>query len=410
MFLIKIGYTNKMRLKEFLEKNNLLIPNYSNFDKKQITIVDLMKLIYSYCGGDMKLTKGSYELKKYVKNKKHIILILSDGTGSNLIDSLSDTSILKENKIKNLITVFPSTTACVLNTIATAEYPDVHGIIGWYSYLREKKINYCPLTFKNRITDFNLKEEGVFSKDVFRIDSVMNKLKRKTVAFFPIKNVNSEFSKYMLKINRIPYENLEDAFEKLATYIINNEEEKTFSYLYLPYIDSLEHAYGVFSKEVRDMVLKIEYEIKKILNKKIDDTEIIFTADHGQIDIFEKGVLMDFKKYDKYFYALPAIDYGTSTFYVKEDKQKEFEKEFKKDFKEKMYLFKTEEFLKNYFFGEHRENFKYLNENLGEYISLCANNTFFINTTWNQFKYLGKIKGNHSGLSKDEMEIPLIIL
>ena len=48
-------------------------------------------------------------------------------------------------------------------------------------------------------------------------------------------------------------------------------------------------------------------------------------------------------------------------------------------------------------------------DNLGEYISICRKGRYLINNP-NIEKYYGKIKGNHSGLSCDEMIIPLIII
>lgn len=84
-----------------------------------------------------------------------------------------------------------------------------------------------------------------------------------------------------------------------------------------------------------------------------------------------------------------------------------FLQEFNKDFKNRMYLFKVEEFIENKIFRPNDNN-SYLLDNLGEYISVCNYDLQFIN-----FKdieeYYKKTKGNHSGLTKDEMIIPLII-
>ena len=73
-----------------------------------------------------------------------------------------------------------------------------------------------------------------------------------------------------------------------------------------------------------------------------------------------------------------------------------------------MILFKTEELINNNFFGI--GNFKpSAKDNLGEYISICRKGRYLINNL-NVEKHCGKIKGNHSGLSYDEMTIPLIII
>ena len=83
-------------------------------------------------------------------------------------------------------------------------------------------------------------------------------------------------------------------------------------------------------------------------------------------------------------------------------------KEFTKDYKDKMYLFKTKEFIDNKIFGLSENNMNILN-NLGEYISLCNSDAQFINSPEIE-EYYGKTKGNHSGLTQDEMIIPLIVI
>ena len=118
---------------------------------------------------------------------------------------------------------------------------------------------------------------------------------------------------------------------------------------------------------------------------------------------------MDFNKYNNFFYALPGIDYGTATYYVKEEKRKEFLEEFKKDYKEKMFIFDTDEFIKNNIFGKDKIS-DYMKSNLGEYISFCKKGEYFINNTEDPNKYIGNIKGNHSGFSAEELYIPLIII
>ena len=97
-----------------------------------------------------------------------------------------------------------------------------------------------------------------------------------------------------------------------------------------------------------------------------------------------------------------------ATYYIKKGMEEEFVKEFTKDYKDKMYLFKTKEFIDNKIFGLSENNMNILN-NLGEYISLCNSDAQFINSPEIE-EYYGKTKGNHSGLTQDEMIIPLIVI
>ena len=51
-----------------------------------------------------------------------------------------------------------------------------------------------------------------------------------------------------------------------------------------------------------------------------------------------------------------------------------------------------------------------MKSNLGEYISFCKKGLYFVNTIVDAEKYIGKIKGSHSGFSKEELTIPLIVI
>ena len=173
----------------------------------------------------------------------------------------------------------------------------------------------------------------------------------------------------------------------------------------MPDIDSIEHDYGIDDEKVFRKLNEISALVEKL--SKIDDLTIIVTADHGQINIHE-DVIMDYNKYNKYFYSEPTIDFGTAFYYVKEEMRKDFVNEFNKDFKNKMYLFETSEFIKKNIFSLYKLD-NYSKEGLGEFISLCKPGFCFINSQ-NVKEYYRKTLGNHSGLTRDEMIIPLIII
>lgn len=387
-------------IKKVFKEENLILPDYN----KHLNIIDLMKTIFNRYGTEFKTNHNMNYLNSIIPQTKHTLLIIIDGMGSNLVDSLGEDSILKKSKKENLLTVSPSTTGCVLTSIATSTFPSEHGIIGWYSHHKKFDIDYYPILFIDRKNETPLFNYNINSEDIFKIKSKFNNLTINTYVLYPDYICNSVYSKFVANDEiRIGYKDYNDIKMKFNELISLNEE--TFTYLYLPEIDNLEHDNGVYSKIVKKQLLLIENMIKEILKNK--DLTIIITADHGQINI-KQDIIMDFEKYNNYFYGMPGIDFATATFYVKKGKEKKFEEEFYKDFKDKMFLFKTEEILKNNIFGVGTisENLK---ENLGEYIGICKNHYCFVNSE-DIDTYIGKTAGNHSGFSKEEMIIPLIIM
>ena len=379
-----------------LKKNKLLIPNYNKHN-----IIDLIRTIYNYCGTNFKNNKNMKDFKKYVKNNKNIIFILVDGFGYNLVNSLSNESVLKKNLKKKLNTVFPSATGCVLNSIITGRYPSETGLFGWYGYHRKSETEYYTLLLNDRKTNENLKLDD---KDIFKYDTVFNKFNRKVNILFPNFLLNSRFSKHVIGHNNAyGYNNYKEAFDIISENI--KEEHESFTYLYIPEIDTLEHRTGVYTEDVYSKINELENAISDFIEAN-DKFEIILTADHGQTNI-NNIVTMDFDKYNEYFYASPSIDLGTATFFVKEEYRDIFKREFQKGFNNSMILYTKEELLKNNFFGKNIT--KYAEDCLGEYISLCKKGYAFYNRE-NQYSEKDRIFGNHTGLTKDEMEIPLIII
>ena len=380
-------------LKIIFEQEKQLLPEYN-----RPTFVDLIRTIYSkYID-----VEANEEIKNLIPQKKHTVLILIDGMGSNLINILPSDSIFKKNKKKDLLTVSPSSTGCVITSLATAEYPATHGIIGWYNYNREKNLEYYPVLFSERYTNQNLKKLNIKETEIYQTPSKFKKLGKNTFMLYPNAIVDSDFSKFIAcDDQRIGYKNYDDAIKKINEII--NKNETSFTYMYISEIDDLEHEYGYDNEIVIDKVFKIEQEIKKLLLK---DTTVIITADHGQTNV-KYDVVMDFDKYKKFFYALPTIDFGTASYYVEKDKRKEFEKTFEEDYNKSMILINTDEFVKNHIFGPEKIS-EYMQNNLGEYISICKNGYQFINAL-DKEPYIGT-KGNHSGFTEDELIIPLIII
>ncbi len=379
---------------KIFNKESFVIPDYD-----KTNIVDLVRLIYNYSGMNFKETKSMQELKKYVLNKKHIVLILVDGMGSDLLDNMNNKGLFYNNKKMDIQTVFPTATGCVLTTVATSKYPSSTGIFGWFGYNRKLCLNYYTLLTKERQSKEDL---NIDLKKIFKRPSIFNELKRKTTVLQPNHLLDSKYTNYCAASNiRKGYSDYDEAMDIIKKE--TNSKEDTFTYLYIPYVDTLEHQNGPYSKLVYDEVEKIEKNIEKLFPLN-DDTEIIVIADHGQIPI-NNVVYMDLNKYHKYFYAYPSIDMGTSTFFVKKDMIKEFEKEFHKDFDNKLILFKKEEFIKRNMFG--KKMTKYANDSLGEYISLCKKGYAFYSDYKEDTSFP---KGNHTGLTKEELMIPLIVL
>lgn len=392
-------------LKENIEKLNKYL---SNKNYNDIDIVDLVKYLYNSFGANLKIDTNKFELlKKEIPLNKKVLFVIVDGLGYYKVKGLNEKSILKQNLKRGIQTVNPTSTACVLSSVASASYPSTHGILGWWQYLRNKDISYCPLLFVERKTGINLKEKCIDVNDVFNFDSVLNKLNTDINVSMAREIISSDFSKLFSgnKASTHGYYSIKEAFLNMSNKI--KQTGNSFNYLYIDGLDETSHIYGTKSKEVLDIIDEIEEGIKK-LKQENEDTTIILTADHGQVDMVSMMYLNQNNDYTKYFYALPSIDTRMVSFFVKEEMKEEFVDTFMNEFRNDVILLEKEEIDKYKLFGNESLSKNTL-DSLGEYIAIVVNNKFLICDKINMEDKLNT-KGNHSGLTKEETTIPLIVI
>ena len=304
-----------MNFIDTLKENDLYLTDFT-----KPTIVDAVRAVYNLCGKNFPESPATKEIKKILDVPKHILFILSDGMGSNLIDNLNDHSILKKNKIMDLQTVNPSTTGCAIPSIVTGEYPCTHGLIGWLSHNKKLKIDYLPVLFSERLTGKSLKEFNISEDEIYQSKSVLNSLSRKSYALFPDYIVDSTFSSFILESNnRIPYLDIHDAFlvtpngknifpEEIENEIAKFPEikeclvfgEETKDDTVISAVVTLDEEYlkEKYGKNIPDLnkIKEIVWEKIKVLNKKMVSYKAVKNLKIRTTD-FAKTTTMKIKRF-----------------------------------------------------------------------------------------------------------------
>ena len=90
------------------------------------------------------------------KNSNHVILILLDGLGTNILNyHLNKNEFLIKNKKKDIFSVIPTTTTAATTTLMSGLNPVEHGWIGWDVYFED--IGKIVTLFTNNLKDSNNK-------------------------------------------------------------------------------------------------------------------------------------------------------------------------------------------------------------------------------------------------------------
>jgi predicted AlkP superfamily pyrophosphatase or phosphodiesterase len=327
------------------------------------------------------------------KNYRNVVFYLVDAMGSEILKKHKNvSSFLLSKKIDDLTTVFPSTTVAATTTATTGLPPAVTGWLGWQQYVLEEDKNIVfflnqDYYDESHIFDYNVSEEYVKKTSIYELIEKNN----------TDVNVFEIFPEFRIKEHKTICNQIDTVIKTCQT------PGKNFIYAYWDKLDTYLHEYGTTSDIVKNHLHEIDLAFKHLLDNIDDDTLVIVTADHGQVDI--EGIkLWEYEDITSKFSHLPAIEARATAFYIKEEELEAFEEVFNNHFRDKFILYKTEEVLKMNLFGEGQIHPR-TKGFLGDYFAVAIDKYSF---RLQNAKHIHK--ATHAGLLKDEMMIPLIII
>jgi hypothetical protein len=117
----------------------------------QPNVVHLVRALATLTGvRDVESSPPTRGIADVVGASEHLIFVLMDGLGVSTLSRLPKESFLTRSYRMTLNATCPSTTACALTSVATADYPNRHGVTGWFTHLPELEITILPLPFIER--------------------------------------------------------------------------------------------------------------------------------------------------------------------------------------------------------------------------------------------------------------------
>lgn len=376
---------------------------YSN----EANLIDFLNAIYKRLGiNDVVNNENSEKLLNLIPVSKNYVFILIDGMGYNLLKKALPDSFLTQNIKLPMNTIFPSSTGTVLTSLATALLPEKHAINGWFSYQKSNDECFMTLPFKNRF-DTNIPLKTSFD-EVFFANPLFKNLPVQTNAIMNKSIANTTFTKWSLGYRDLhAYSDFIECFDILGKLI--NENHNSFNYVYIGEYDGICHKYGSDSSEATSLLAEINSHIEKFSLEHSSNCTTMIVADHGQVTIDPSNfnVILSEDSLCKYFYAPPSGDTRFSSFYVKSEFRNQFEDEFNSRFGQQSILMSIDEVEKEGLLGSNGME-AIARERFGDYIAIWKKDY--------AFKYSKEAispdsldRGNHGGLTKYEMEVPLII-
>ena len=378
---------------------NIILPNYEHSILN--TITSILKY-YNVETNHKSLEKLDKELQKKYKN---VVFIILDGMGEHILTPISPEGYFKQNELECVTSVYPSTTTAALTTYYSGKTPYETGWIAWSQYFKEY----------GRALDMLKHRESYKGEDIkgAKID-VFKEIVNYTPIFEQIEKASPNVKAYELEPTytdkrakrSIRADNIDEIIENIEMLCENPGEKFILAYCDNP--DGLLHKFGTDSIEVSDYIKETEQKIEKMCKELDEDTIVIISADHGHKNIEKAYTMLDYPEIQECLILPPSLESRTVAFWVKEDMRRQFEEKFNSVFGEEFLLMTKEEFLQKNLLGFGKKHPK-IDDFIGNYIALSISSSIIrIETFWSDGKPVKK--STHCGLTKEEMEVPVIVI
>ncbi len=394
-------------LVEAFAEGNLLRPR-----PEVRNLVDMSRAVGQLCGVDgLDLSENARGITEAVGDADHIVLALVDGLGMNLLERLPADSFLRRNLWEQMQTVFPSTTAVALTSLTTGEWPQDHAVTGWWTQLPALGSAATILSYTARSNNQDLLKRGIPPEVAFPVESLWKSMPRDVQVIVPKAISNSVYSRYFSGGREtIGYESLSNGVDAAARHI-SESEGKTFTYLYSSRVDSEAHMYGMTRPQVQHALSEVEREIERLARLVGDKARIVVTADHGFLDAPppKRHTLRVDRQLQPMFRLMPSGDARVMYLYTLEWARERVRRYFEQRFEQVFMVVDMEDAIKIQLFGP-TEPTEETRERLGDLVVVSSGaDVLEYNASRGSGRML-KLNGHHSGLTPDEMLIPLIIV
>ncbi len=379
-------------------------------DYKGNSIVNLMSSLGNAMGYSHRYPELSALKSKELSDSRNIILIIIDGLGYHFLKERKNTSFLQKGLRARMTSVFPSTTASAIPVFLTGEAPQQHGLTGWYMLLRELGAVAATLPFSLRTGRASLgKLEDL--RYSFSESSFPSKINRRSSYILPIEIKDTAFTQATSKNSeRNGYTTLNGFIRQIksAAEARRKKGKKKYVYAYYPGLDNKGHHFGMNSPEAKEEFWNIDKAIKTLIERiEGSNSTVIITGDHGQKDT-DKSRTIWLDKHPKLKECLsmplcgePRVRYC----YVHPSKTKDFKYYVRNKMSHICWMHESEDLIKKGYFGMYKPHPE-LTHRVGDFILIMKEN--YILRDKKPGKKSKILIGNHGGISKEEMFVPLI--
>ncbi|WJW74976.1 alkaline phosphatase family protein [Thiohalobacter sp. IOR34] len=379
-------------------------------DYRGSSIVNLMSSIRVGLGLDAGLYPQLECLPgRELQDCRNLVLLVIDGLGFNHLRQAHPHSRLAAGLRVALSSVFPSTTASAVTSLFTGVGPQQHAISGWFMWLRELGMVTSILPFRSRAGGLDLAAAGFEPGRLLGAPPLFDRLPVDSAIITEAWIADSPFSRATAgRTPRIGYQQPAVLFERLLQRL-HGGRGRQFTYAYWSEFDAMAHREGVASRACAELLTEFDRLFAEFLAACAgSDTRVLVVADHGFIDSGPAHYLLleDHPQLAECL-ALPLCGEPRAAYcYVRPGREAAFERYVADVLDSYCELRRAEDLIERGWFGL-GEPHPQLARRVGDYVLLMKGRHVIKDYLSGEKPFF--FTGVHSGLSEDEMRVPLIV-
>lgn len=375
-------------------------------------LINLMQSVALACGASgPDYAAVNLALPHELEAARTLVLLVIDGMGEALLRQAGQGTQLLAHRIGMLTSVFPSTTAAAVTTLLTGLAPAQHGLTGWHMHFSEAGGVLAVLPQLRRVARPFEQEWSVPPppKRLFDHRGLFGLLDCRSHVVSPESIVDSAFNRFHTRDAKAhAYADRGAMFDCIAG-IARSGTRRQYVYVYYDGLDSLSHRVGAYGEAAAAELRELDAGFARLLEQlRGSDTTVVVTADHGFIDSPEaRGI--DLAQHPELSAMLvqplcgePRVAYC----YVKPARGDDFEAYVSRTLAHATRCVRSAALIRAGWFGPGTPNPR-LAGRVGTHTLLMRDNWTIRDWLPGERRY--RQVGVHGGLSKREMQVPLIV-
>ncbi|MCH7625300.1 MAG: alkaline phosphatase family protein, partial [Chloroflexi bacterium] len=264
--------------------------------------------------------------------------------------------------------------------------------------------------FQRRSDEAELGGLGVSAGDAYPEPSLLGRTAWDGLYLLPQAIWDTPYSTYWAgDMRRAGYEKASVAVNDILDRV-NKARDRTFTVLYISFVDSTAHELGTGHAKTQALAMDADSLVRDLAKGLPGEARLVMTADHGLLDCPESRVLR-INPTDELIECLkhpPAGDRRVMHFDVRRDSVDRFTSLFLDAAGDSFALITVEEAEEIELFGPGPMSIE-TRARIGSHVALSLGEAAFYYPEGDRDGKAAALVSHHSGLSPDEMRIPLVI-